>query len=211
MVCDNGLPRPSLMGKYNKPEGHATLVPQSQVQRDLNRLNKQANRNLMKFSKEKCKLLRLGRNNPRHQYVLGAAQLDSSLAEKGPGCPLGHQVDQQWALAAKKANGILGCIRQSIASRSKEVILPLSSALVRPHLEHCVQCWAPQYKRDMDMLDRVQQRFTKMMKGLEHLPYEERLKAGTVQHGEENAQGDLINVYKYLKGGYKGMEPGPFQ
>jgi len=53
----------------------------------------------------------------------------------------------QRALGAKMVNGVLGCIRQSIASRLEEVILPLCSALVRPHLESCARCWAPQYER----------------------------------------------------------------
>ncbi|KAK4827795.1 hypothetical protein QYF61_021748 [Mycteria americana] len=143
-----------------------SLEGQEALQRGLDGLEHWAMINGMEFN-----------NNAEHKYKLGEEWLESSPAERDVGVLASSRltVSQQCALAAKGANRILGCIKHSMTSRSKEGIVLLYSAVVWPHLEYCVQFWAPQFKKDVKVLECIQRRATKLVQGLEGMSCEERL------------------------------------
>ncbi|TRZ26474.1 hypothetical protein HGM15179_000631 [Zosterops borbonicus] len=148
-----------------------TAAGQDAIQVTLDKLEEWAHEQLKRFNQSKVLHLSQG---SRHEHRLGEVT-ESSPAEKGLGVPVGEKLDmsQQCALAAQKAHGL---IKSSIASRSRERILPLYFALMRPHQECCIQLWGPQHHKNMDLLEQVLRRTTEMVRELKHLSREDRLR-----------------------------------
>ncbi|GAB0205863.1 hypothetical protein GRJ2_003051900 [Grus japonensis] len=148
------------------------------IQKDLDRIERWAHVDLRKFSKAKCKVVNLGWGTTQYQDKLGNECIERNPTEKELGVLMDENLDMSWqhALGAQKANRVLECIKRSVASKSREVILPPYSALLRSYLEHCVQLWGPWNRKYMDLLEQVKRRATKMIRGLEHLSCEDRLR-----------------------------------
>ncbi|GAB0183150.1 hypothetical protein GRJ2_000780300 [Grus japonensis] len=190
-----------------------TMEGRVAIRRNLDRLERWTCVNCMKFNMAKCKVLHMGRHNPKHRYRLGGEWIKSSPEEKDLGVLKGEKLNMSWqcVLADKKGNSILGCIKRGVTSRSREVSLPLYSTLVRAHLEYCIQLWGPLHTKHMELLEQVQRRATKMIRGLEHLSYEDRLRElGLFSLEKRRPQGDLLAAFQYLKRAYRKAAEGLF-
>ena len=108
-------------------------------------------------------------------------------------------------LVAQKADSIVGCIKRGVVCRVREGIFSLYSALMRPHLEYCVQAWGPQcLRKDVELLKQFQRRAMKMLRELEHLSYKGSLRQlGLFSLEKRRLWVDLIVAFQYLKGAYK--------
>ena len=177
------------------------LDGQSALQRDLVRVHEWAERWKMKFNVEKCKIMHIGRRNPRSKYAMGGVELQATSAERDLGITIDDKLDlgKHIKSIVAKANRLLGLIKISFACLDKAMFLNLYPVLVRPHLEYCVQVWSPYKRKYINLLERVQRRATRLVPELRDLEYPERLRRlGLTTLEERRVRGDMIQTYKFL-------------
>ena len=132
----------------------------------------------MLFNFGSCKCLHTGPGNTGKNYEMGRTILRKTVKKRDLGVTMNAnmKVSEQCRIAASKGNQVLGMIRRNITYKEKSLIVPLYKAIVRPHLEYCIQAWRPYLRKDIDMLEKIQRRATKLIPGLRDLRYEEPLK-----------------------------------
>ena len=202
---DDGLT--SIISKFADDTKIASRVTtsddQEKVQSDLDRLANWAQKWQMNFNTDKCKVLHIGNNNDHANYSLNGVQLSKVDQEKDLGVIISSDLKPQKHCkeVIKTANKLMGFIGRTFEYKSEKVIRTLYNSLVRPHLEYCVQFWCPYYKKDIDKLERVQRKMTKMIPRLRNKSYEERLKElNLFSLTKRRLRGDMIEVFKILKG-----------
>ena len=178
-----------LVGKVSNADQVASM------RNDLKELFKWSEEWLMMFNADKCKVIHFGARNENSSYELGIECLAVSEAERDLGIIIDAdlKVSKQCVKAATTANCVLGMISRTISSRSEDILVNLYKSLVRPHLEYCIQAWRPHYQKDIDLLEKVQRRATRMIDGFKTKPYEERLQLlGLTTLETRRLRGDLI-------------------
>ena len=163
---------------------------------------------LLNFGKCKCLPVHTGHRNLDVNYKMGDTVLGTTVKEKNLRVTISAdmKVSEQCGIAPSKGNIILGLIRRNITYKDKRLIIPLYKAIVRPHLEYCIQAWRPYRKKDIDTLERIQRRATKIIPELRDLSYEERLpECGLTILETRRLRGDQIEVSKILNG-YENIE-----
>ena len=212
-IDDNINCKISKFADDTKIANKADSVTQRQLlQKDLNTLVEWSKTWMMNFNFDKCHVLHIGNSNPQVNYTMENVSIKSVQKEKDLGVIISSDLKQsnQCAEVVKTANKLVGFIGRSFTFKSEKIILTLYNSLVRPHLEYNVQFWSPYYKKDIEKLERIQRRLTKMVPRLRNKSYEERLKElNLFTLSKRRLRGDLITLFKIFKG-FTNMNPDNF-
>ena len=180
---------------------HSQLDNQD-LQHVIENLHDWASKWQLYFNINKCKVVHIGRQNPRFQYTMNGIPIESVESERDLGIFIDNTAKPtlQCAKAAQKGNQVLGQLLRSFQCRDKDVLIQLYKVFVRPHLEYAVQAWCPYMVKDIEILEKVQRRMIKQIPNIKGT-YEEKLsKLGLTTLQDRRERGDCIETFKMLKG-----------
>lgn len=176
-----------------------------ELQLDLDRIMEWTNKWLLKLNPDKCKVMHIGKKDNRNDYVLKNSNGNTKLTETTEERDLGILVrsdlrpSSQCASAAAKASAVMGLVKRHFKNMDQEDFLIMYKTYIRPRMEYCIQVWSPHLAKDIQLLERVQRKSTKLVRGFQKLSYQDRLKRLDLTTLEERRKrGDLIEVYKLL-------------
>ena len=178
-----------------------SLEDKSSLETDLAKLIEWSTKWQLPFNVEKCKVIHYGSLNPNNRYRMGNAELTTDLQEKDLGVVFDNKIkfDLHINQIIAKANSRLGLIRYTFTELPASTLLPLYKSIVRPILEYAVAIWKPHLKKDIDGLEKVQRRATKLVKGIKHLTYPERLKHLKLDSLTfRRRRNDMLQVFRIL-------------
>ena len=184
-----------LCGKANTP------ADADKIQEDLDSISSWCQEWMLKFNIKKCHVLHYGKKNWQHMYHLNGTLITPVNEEKDLGVIISKDLKPEINIneCIKKANKIIGMIKRTFTFMDKNTFTVLYKVFVRPHLEYCQQAWSPFLAKDIDTLEKVQQRATKLVHSIAHLPYEERLKELKLYSlADRRHRGDLILMHRIM-------------
>ena len=180
-----------------------TLDGNIAIQKDIDKLHAWSDKWEMDFNLKKCKSLHIGHNNTKFCYRMGDEWIEQATQEKDLGIVISDDLKptKQCIEARNKANKMLGFMSSKIEYKTKAVVMKCFNAFVRPLLEFGAPHWSPYLQQDINMLEKVQRKATRMIPGISHLSYEERLKElNLFPLKYRRMRGDMIQVFKMAKG-----------
>ena len=181
------------------------------LQADLTRIQDWTRQWLLSFNTNKCRVLRIGHNPPAATYSMETNDghvwtLEESVCERDLGILIDNNLkfSQQVDAVTSKANRILGLIRRTLTYLDNATLVLLYKSLVRPHLEYANVVWSISFKKDINKLEGVQRRATRLIPRLRELDYISRLKLLKLPSmAFRRTRGDMIEVYKRCHGLYQ--------
>ena len=171
------------------------------LQNDIKGLKKWAKLWQMQFNVDKCKMMHFGFNNTRHTHTMNNKEIQTVSEEKDLGViiQVNLKVGKQVAVSVAKANKMLGMIQRSFKSRAEKMMLQLYKSVVRLHVEFAISSWSPHCKKDIEAIEKIQHRFTRLLPSMKHLSYKDRITKLNLSTLERRCERrDIIQTYKIM-------------